>query len=1799
MTNNRGRSPVAIVGVSFRLPGANGEALWDALLAGRDLVSSVEADRWAQDALIHPNKGEPGTSYTFAAGSIGDVAGFDAAFFGISPREAEQMDPQQRILLEMAWEAFEQAGIPPSSIRGSRCGVYVGLSSVDYAYRRADDLGAIDSTTMTGSAGSIAANRLSYLFDLRGPSMVIDTACSSALVAFHQACQSIRSGETDAALVGGISLHLHPYGFVGFSKASMLSRQGRCSVFDAHADGYVRAEGGGVLILKPLTQALADGNRILAVVAATGVNSDGRKSGLTVPSHLAQAALLREVYGRAGISPADIDYYEAHGTGTAVGDPVETRAIGEALGQERPRDKPLPVGSIKGNVGHLEAAAGIAGLVKALFVLRDRLVPGNVHLRTVNPNIDFSGLNLAPVVEPFALAPDGRLVVGVSAFGFGGTNAHVVLKSVEGSAAPRTLRAVPDSAAMPLLLSARDPAALRESARRMSEHVRSRRDLSLEDIVYSAATHRDLHAHRLTARAADRPTLAIALDRFAATGAADGIIEGKLRTEASAPAFIYSGNGSQWAGMGLQLLEEDVIFRDAVTEVDAIYARVSGESILAELRMPVDADRFSLTEVAQPALFAMQVGLTRMLEHHGVLPIAVCGHSVGEVAAAWACGALSLSQAVRVVHARSTHQSVTRGRGCMTAATLGCAETEALLATLRLGARLEVAAINSAHDVTVAGDTDAMTRFEQTLAGRGVAFRRLALDYAFHSAAMNPIRAKLLQSLHGLESNAPKIPMYSTVTGVRVVSPEDDGRLEPSYWWRNVREPVKFEAAVRAVMDAGINTFIEIGPHAVLTGYLAEITKPLGAAALVLPSLTRRETGIARILGLIANLQLAGSGRQLSRVSPVRGRYVDLPHYPWQRERYWLSGTAESQGLLTRRIDHPLLGYGLAGESLHWENHLDVTKLPAYADHAVGGGAVFPAAGYVEMALAAAYIRRRIEQRAEDAPLVIEDLEILAPLALDPDLSCTVRLRVDAADGRFTVVGRERASDLPWRTFATGRLVDDGVVGASPPAEVPARTPDVSADDHYEFARLLGLDYGPAFRTVNAAWYRREGVFGVIATPAEISTETQAALLHPAYLDGAFQLLADLALRDRRSGTAARVDLPAFLPVRIGRFELLQPHARVSSALAAVQQPRQRSRRSIRADFTLYDAAGAPVAQVHGVRFRAVELHGAAAQPARWLATRAVPKPHRDMRAVPLPSSVDFARHCALRLHAPARLTARRRFSDEIEPLFDALCASFTAHALRALTGDQPIDPDALLGSGRVAASSAPLLRGLLQVLAEDGVVQPIGSRSLWRADVMLPDHRDIWSSLIADYPEYATLAARVGAAGLHLAERLRSGGGKTAHPDGASAWAAACTQEEAADVAEALVDVVRCAAAAQSAHARLRVLWVVGSVVTERPTLFPDVDADRCDLVIGAATQAVSDDIRSRWPMTATAACHLVDLDRLSVNDIALGGGFDIVMLCEGIAAAPNPQQRLANARSLLLDDGRLVVLEQQTSRAADLVFGSDPGWWQPTESSAGASAVRARFFSPEAWGDMLAYTGFEKVEVVRDQPSAPSGPYLMIAQAAVLSRAAPASPAESRTWLLLCDATGYSADLGQALTCDLQARGQCVVTLVSSSFHRQIGPRRYALDPHDAAHWDRLFDDLTATGDAPQGWIHLAGLDLAAAAAPAAARAAAQESRASVLISWLQACARHAVRPDVWVIAAQSGTGLLPPSARSTASVALRGDGLRDAALLGIARVAMQECAEQRIRWVDLIDPLPCAGAVSQSALEARPRCAASGRG
>ena len=1756
------------------MPGVANEGFWEALLSGKDLVSTVDPGRWAQESYLHPRKSAPGTSYTFAAGSIGDVSGFDAAFFGISPREAEQMDPQQRLLLEMTWEAFENAAIRPSSVRGSRVGVFVGLSAVDYAYCRADDLGSIDANSMTGSTGSIAANRISYAFDLLGPSMAIDTACSSSLVALHQACQSIRTGESDAAVVGGVSLHLHPYGFVGFSKASMLSRQGRCSVFDERGDGYVRSEGGAVVLLKPLAQAIAEGNRIQAVILETGVNNDGRKVGLTVPSHASQAALLREVYERAGIAPADIDYLEAHGTGTAVGDPIEARAIGEALGQRRPAHQPLPIGSIKSQVGHLEAASGMAGLIKGLHVLRHRRVPSQLHLDKPNPNIDFAGWNLAPVTRTLELDANRRVVVGVSAFGFGGTNAHAVLASFESGAASPRLQVAPCA---PLLLSARTPAALRKGARRMAQFLRERSDLSDYDIAWSAMFARDTHAHRLCARTTDRSSLAEALQRFADTGTATGVVSGRFRRESSAPAFVFSGNGSQWVGMGLQLLDQEAVFRETIEEIDVLFGALSGRSIMAELPAAPVSGGFERTEVAQPALFAVQAGLTRLFERQGIRPVAVCGHSVGEVAAAWASGALSVEAAVRVIHARSTQQAVTRGRGAMAAVGLGEADVQALLEELALRDELTLAALNGPNGVTVAGDDSAVARLASELGRRAIMFRRLPLDYAFHSAAMDPIREDLLRSLQRLECEAGAIPLYSTVTG----APIDGGSLGADYWWRNVREPVRFLAAIQAMIGAGINTFVEIGPRPVLLSYLNEIGKAVGEELFTVASMTTDQSGGDRIRSVSDQLELSGALHDPSRLFPVPGQAVELPHYPWQRERFWYRSSASSLGLLARHHVHPLLGYALAGESMHWENPLDTHRMPALADHVVSGSVVFPAAGFVEMALAAGALQRPGSYPA------IEDLEILAPLLLDKEHSRVVRLRIQPEDGSFSIVSRDRESNGDWRTHAVGRLVDSEPA-ANETLVLPEHQPDLTAEAHYARASSLGLHYGPAFQSVTAAWYTGGSLIGSVALPPAVAHEADAMLLHPACLDGALQLFLDLAWRELGASHGGSSS-PAFLPVRIDRLELVKPRAQVRAARVMPRFARHGSRRSLSGNLTLYDAMGVAIANARGVRFRAATLKSGAEYRPSWIATRAIPMPRREgVSSLPLPTPQEAAQLCAERLHAPRRLESRRRFTQEVEPLLDVLCAAFAERVLRSRSGGDLIDAEALAAAGYVSADGRHLLQSLLQVLAEEGVICAAGTQWKWSApEPHFPAPEDIWRRLIGDYPDYATLISSTGTAGLRLAERLRAG--VTAGPrerrvaESVLSWIDSCTQEEAAGVFGATNAVLAASALAQAPEARLRVLYMLGASRRDAGTAFlPTLDHSRCDLLIASATRAGLEEAQSRYPAVAALASDVIELDHGGAPSTEqMGGLFDILVLSGGLADAPDPRLRLANVRSLMREGGLLITVDQHPSRAEDLAYGVDPGWWH-VAGSAESSRVRSRRRQPEGWEAVLSNAGFGEVHSVSDTSGSESGVYVLVARALASPVAEPApEPKSHRTWLIVKDTAGYSSELAAALERDLAERGQRVVRVTAATSYSSSAAGAFTLEASCPEHWERLLAELQRGGSVPDAWVHLAGLDLRTESAPPETRAAAQEARAAVLMAWLQACTRSAMRPQCWVVAAQAGSELVggPP---------VGVDGLRDAALWGLTRVAMQEFPELRLRWVDLTNPWPSVSSAASLADE-----------
>jgi acyl transferase domain-containing protein/NADPH:quinone reductase-like Zn-dependent oxidoreductase/short-subunit dehydrogenase/acyl carrier protein len=1370
-----GESKLAIVGVSFRFPGPGGDAFWQALCEGRNLVTSVHDSRWSREAYLHPRPSEPGRSYTFAAGSIGDVSGFDAAFFGISPREAAQMDPQQRLLLELTWEALESGGIRPSALRGSRTGVLIGFSGSDYGNLHIDDLDSVDAFFMTGCSASIAANRVSYCYDFRGPSLAIDTACSSALTAFHLACEAVSSGSSDLAVTGAVNLHLHPLPFISFSKASMLSPAGACRAFDAEGEGYVRSEGCAIVVLKRLADAIADGNRIFAVVAGTAVNCDGKTNGLTVPSAEAQAALLTEVYARAGIAPAEIDYLEAHGTGTGVGDPIEAQALGQALGRARPANLPLRIGSVKTNIGHLETVAGMAGLVKAVYCLQHRAVPGSLHFETPNPRIPFAELNLEVVRELRPLEAGRRLVIGVNSFGFGGANAHVILESPP---AAQTRASPQPRDAAPILVSGRSEAALRAAAQDMADWLAQREDLSLHDIAQAAAQHRDWHKHRAIVFADDRPQAAAQLAEFARQGRARAVAAGRALDQPGEPVFVYSGNGAQWPGMGRTLLEEDASFRAAVERVDAIFRRHSPLSIVDALKAEDIEARLDATEIAQPLLFAVQVGLTESLRDCGVRPGAVLGHSVGEIAAAWACGALSLENATRIVFHRSAWQGRTRGAGGMTAVRIAAEELRALLGTFAAGARLAIAAFNAPHSVTVAGAAGDLDALEQALRRLDKPYSRLALDYAFHSAAMDPIEADLLQSLADLQPRAGRIPFVSAVSGRHM----SGDQLGPAYWWRNIREPVRFAEAAHCLRAGGAAVYMEIGPKPILGGYLAECLGAAWRECRVVQTMAPGSDDRQALRRCAFEVTIAGCPTDFGRFFPEPSPYVDLPGYPWQRERHWYEPSPGSQRLLQRRAPHPLLGHRLRDDIAEWESRLDVSRLPAYADHRVSGEIVFPAAGFAELALAACAALREENVRE------IEDLTIHAPLVLDRERSNTVRLTVDAGDGHLRIQGRRTGASEDWRLHATGRIpLHIGTPFSADDFVPPVAAQAITADSHYAALAARGLEYGPAFRIVTHAWVEPGVVTALLAQPAAGVGEGEPAQLEPSALDACFQLIVHLQKPDPDGAEPL-----AFVPVRIGRLSVVRPGQRPAYA---VLRETQRGPRSSETNCILYGADRRAVAFAEAVRSRALPRREAGQLIAMRARAIALPIPGCE-RGELLPPVEQLRAACAARLHGPERLAARRRYYEVVEPLLEAMLSAFAREALPAIEAPgsaQFVDP-----------RRADLIRKLA-------------------GNDELPPAAEIWSELLADNTDQALEVLQLGRIGQRFGDLAR----RTVSIE--------ATAAELADFHDAVVALVACAGANLPIGRRLRVATVAPEGSGLGASMVAALDSDRADCRSGS----------------------------------------------------------------------------------------------------------------------------------------------------------------------------------------------------------------------------------------------------------------------------------------------------------------------------------------------------------------------------
>jgi acyl transferase domain-containing protein/acyl carrier protein len=921
--------PIAIVGLGCRFPGApDPETFWNLLRSGGDAIRDVPVDRWDARAFYDPDPATPGTTTTRFGGFLAEIDAFEPSFFCIAPKEASYMDPQQRLLLEVAWEALENAGISPQSLYGTATGVFAGISTSDYAGLAFSDPSHVGAYAGTGSAHSIAANRLSYLLDLRGPSMAVDTACSSSLVAIHLACQSLQTGECNVALAAGVNVILTPQLTIAFSKAGMMAPDGRCKTFDAAADGYVRGEGCGVVVLKRLADALADGDQVLAVVRGSAVNQDGLSNGLTAPNGLAQEAVIRAALVRAGVAPHDISCVEAHGTGTPLGDPIEVEALGAVLMPARSHDRPCALASVKTNIGHLEAAAGIAGVIKTVLALGHREIPPHLHLHAVNPRLRLAGTTfvIPQTLVPW-LSPHGPRRAGVSAFGFGGTNVHVVLEEAPARGGGAGVRGP-----QLLVLSTQSESALRALAARYAQRFETLSPGEVADACATARRGRYPFIHRLAVTGESPEQLRARLAAFAAGEASPQVIHDHARHKTTPKvAFLFSGQGSQYAGMGRRLYETEPVFRAALDRCEALLRPYLDPPLFAAL-WPAPGARALLDETAytQPALFALQYALTAQWQSLGVVPSAVIGHSVGEFAAACAAGVLDLEAATRLVAERGRlMQALPRGGGM---AAIFAPEDEIATTLAQASGELSIAAVNGPADTVVSGPQAALDRMLESLAARGVKWRRLAVSHAFHSCLMEPMLDAFTAAVGQVELAAPRLPLVSNVTG-EVAPGEVVARAD--YWRRHVRAPVRFAAGMQALHALGCEAFVEIGPGASLIG-LGQRTI-VGDAELWVPSLRKGQCERTQLLGAVGALFARGVPIDWAGLDAGRPRRsVALPTYPFERKRFWLDAVTTPQPPRVQ-VETPTLAAQALGARLYqlaWR----AADRPAAADPADGPG---------------------------------------------------------------------------------------------------------------------------------------------------------------------------------------------------------------------------------------------------------------------------------------------------------------------------------------------------------------------------------------------------------------------------------------------------------------------------------------------------------------------------------------------------------------------------------------------------------------------------------------------------------------------------------------------------------------------------------------------------------------------------------------------------------------------------------------------------------------------------------------------
>ncbi len=1781
----KGHEPLAIVGIGCRLPGGSNDpdTFWNNLSKGQNAIREVPKDRWNVDRYYDSNPQIPGKMITRWGGFIDKIDQFDARFFGISPREALRMDPQQRWLLEVAWEALEDGGQAPEKLSGSRTGVFVGIASNDYANIQMKSPADVDVHTNSGSTLSIASNRISYLFNFKGPSLSVDTACSSALVAVNLACRSIWDGQCETALAGGVNALLTPDSSIGFSKASMLSPNGKCFAFDARANGYVRGEGAGMLVIKPLSRALEEKDPIYAIINAAVINQDGRTNAMTVPGLESQSLMLEEAYEQAGISPHRVSYMEAHGTGTPVGDPIEVQALGNVLCRDRPEGNYCVIGSVKTNIGHLESGSGVAGLIKAALVLHNRTIPPNLNFETPNPHIPFEELRLRVPLVAEPLPDTGEpAVVAVNSFGFGGTNAHIVLsecppQAVRHEGGPKAKRIRKKPVLLPVSGNTEESlkAAAEDMAAFLSNGSGSKRLApNLRDIVHTASLRKNHHEHRLAVVGSSAKEISKRIETWiAGEKNIPGIESGRASAENQQLVFVFTGQGPQWWGMGQELIKNEPVFRQTLEKIDALIQKLGGWSLLEEMSKPEAESNINSTDIAQPAIFALQVGLAEIWRSRGIEPSKVIGHSVGEVAAAYWAGIYSLEDAVKVIYHRSRLQNTTGGKGRMVA--VGLSQEKAAEVIRGYEDRVSVAVINSPSLVTLAGDTETLESLVVPLEKDQVFIRWLRIDYAFHTHQMDPIEKELLESLADIVAHPGNLPFVSTVTGGLL----EGTALDAGYWWQNVRHTVHFSPAISDLIDQGHHLFLELGPHPALASSIKECLGKAGAKGLTLPSLVRKEAERERLLQSLGALYASGLPVDWQALNGKEGQFVRLPVYPWQHHRYWLE-SEESFDYRMEKESHPLLGLRTRDPNPTWKGVLYPAAHPYLDDHRLRDSLVYPASAYVEMGLAAG------REFFPQTPYSVEEIKFQKALFFSDDAALNLQFFSDEKEGTFEIHSSEiGGSSQNWNLNAQGRLqkLSDQESYKIDLGEIRSRLEDkFGHEEIYIDMVKAGYQFGRCFSLIQNIWSSAGESLGEIEVPEHIFEYSQDYLFHPAVLDACFQCVSRAqVLPDDREITDN-----FYLPVGLDRIRLFhKPGQRLWSHAQILYDDGE----DLTADIQVFDQKGIRIAEIKGFRCQHVEQSETKADndldrclyEFHWEPSRLNGSPMRQ-NGHPLVSPQSVCETIKSEIEPVYERYQLRKHSREFLPALEKLSFFQIIKGFRQL-GWKPKKGDIITVRGLmdnlgIIQTHDRLIHAFFQALSEEGALLPMKG-SKWKVGTVpeSPDTAKLADSLTRQYPDFHAQIPLLKKCGANLADVLA---GRLDPlqlifaPDG---MLENFYKEDADFLAynELLQKSVSAIIAELPANSSIRILEIGAGTGSLTEKILPVLPADK--------TQYTFTDISPVFPAQAKQKFSEYDFVNYAVLDIekdpAAQGiephSYDLVLATNVLHATVDLRRTLHNVRRCLASGGILTFLEVTKSlRSLDQVFGLMKGWWHYEDTDLRPDCA---LLPRRKWTELLSDSGFCQVSSVVntiDEKEAQQTVFLAQVPEITSERAEEISAnrlsADEGPWLILADSGG----IGKSIAGKLKKYG-CLCTLVypGDEFSNDASGK-FTIRAGQVEDMHRLMAEIDVDSNGLRGVVHMWTLDHPASAnTTTQALREAQETGCINIMNLIQALAARefSEKPKVWLISSGAQSLGKEDEISSIASTPM----------FGLARVANNEHQDFSWKAIDLDTHRPEEGA------------------